>query len=62
MSRITINLAPADIPKRGSQLELAMAISLLAASGQVFDGGIREHMLLLVSYLWMVRLIHAKVF
>ena len=38
MSRITINLAPADIPKRGSQLELAMAISLLAASGQVFDG------------------------
>lgn len=38
MSRITINLAPADIPKRGSQLELAMAISLLAASGQLFDG------------------------
>ena len=42
MSRITINLAPADIPKRGSQLELAMAISLLAASGQLFDGDLEN--------------------
>lgn len=40
LSRITFNLAPADIPKRGSQMELAMAVALLAATGQVFDGSL----------------------
>lgn len=33
--RITLNLAPADLPKDGSAFDLAMAIALLQASGQV---------------------------
>ena len=33
--RITINLAPADLPKEGGRFDLAIAIGLLAASGQV---------------------------
>ncbi|MGD8783375.1 MAG: YifB family Mg chelatase-like AAA ATPase, partial [Thioalkalispiraceae bacterium] len=33
--RITINLAPADLPKGGGRFDLAIAIGLLAASGQL---------------------------
>ena len=33
--RITINLAPADLPKSGGRFDLAIAISILAASGQL---------------------------
>ncbi len=33
--RITINLAPADLPKDGSRFDLAIAVGILAASGQV---------------------------
>jgi len=33
--RITINLAPAELPKEGSRFDLAIAIAILAASGQV---------------------------
>ncbi|MCV2401869.1 YifB family Mg chelatase-like AAA ATPase [Marinomonas sp. C2222] len=33
--RITINLAPADLPKEGGRYDLAIAISVLAASGQL---------------------------
>lgn len=33
--RITLNLAPADLPKNGSSYDLAMAISLLVASKQI---------------------------
>lgn len=33
--RITLSLAPADLPKEGGRFDLAIAISLLAASGQV---------------------------
>jgi len=33
--RITINLAPADLPKDSTSLDLAMAISILEKSGQV---------------------------
>ncbi len=33
--RITINLAPADVPKDSSSFDLAMAISILAASEQI---------------------------
>ncbi len=33
--RITINLAPADLPKEGGRYDLAIAIGILAASGQV---------------------------
>lgn len=33
--KITINLAPADIPKRGGRYDLAIALGILAASGQI---------------------------
>ena len=33
--RITINLAPAELPKEGTRFDLAIAIGILAASGQV---------------------------
>ncbi|HVV66657.1 MAG TPA: YifB family Mg chelatase-like AAA ATPase [Candidatus Saccharimonadales bacterium] len=33
--RITVNLAPADIPKADSSFDLAIAISILMASGQI---------------------------
>ncbi len=34
-SRITVNLAPADIPKEGSAFDLPIAIGILAASGMI---------------------------
>ena len=33
--RITVNLAPADLPKAGGRYDLAIALGILAASGQV---------------------------
>lgn len=33
--RITINLAPADLPKDGGRFDLAIALAILAASGQI---------------------------
>ncbi|HQU16375.1 MAG: ATP-dependent protease [Chromatiales bacterium 21-64-14] len=33
--RITINLAPADLPKEGGRFDLAIALAVLAASGQI---------------------------
>lgn len=33
--KITINLAPADLPKEGSGFDLAITLSILAASGQI---------------------------
>lgn len=33
--RITINLAPADVPKESTSFDLAIAVSILTASGQV---------------------------
>ncbi len=33
--RITVNLAPADLPKEGGRFDLPIAIGILAASGQV---------------------------
>lgn len=35
--RITVNLAPADLPKEGGRYDLAIAMGILAASGQVSD-------------------------
>ena len=55
--RITVNLAPADLPKQGTGFDLAIAVGILAASGQMddraltrtaligelaLDGGLRE--------------------
>lgn len=33
--RITVNLAPADLPKEGTRFDLAIAIGILGASGQI---------------------------
>ena len=33
--RITVNLAPADLPKEGTRYDAAIALSILAASGQL---------------------------
>ncbi|WP_105102714.1 YifB family Mg chelatase-like AAA ATPase [Microbulbifer pacificus] len=33
--RITVNLAPADLPKAGGRYDLAIALGILAASGQI---------------------------
>lgn len=33
--RITVNLGPADLPKEGSRFDLPIALSILAASGQI---------------------------
>jgi magnesium chelatase family protein len=38
-SRITVNLAPADRPKRGAAYDLAIAVGILVASGQLRAGG-----------------------
>ena len=40
--RITVNLAPADLPKAGGRYDLAIALGILAASGQV-PGETLEH-------------------
>lgn len=34
-SRLTVNLAPADLPKEGGRFDLAIALGVLAASGQI---------------------------
>jgi magnesium chelatase family protein len=38
LERITVNLAPADVKKEGSAFDLAIAVGMLAASGQIGDG------------------------
>ncbi len=35
LTRITVNLAPADLPKEGGRYDLAIALGILAATGQV---------------------------
>jgi magnesium chelatase family protein len=41
--RITVNLAPADLPKDSSRLDLPIALGILAASGQIPVGAIERH-------------------
>ncbi len=41
-SRLTVNLAPADIPKEGSGFDLPIAIGILAASGSVTKENLRH--------------------
>ena len=43
MKRITVNLAPADLPKEGGRYDLAIAIGILAASGQVARESLQHH-------------------
>lgn len=39
--RITVNLAPADLPKAGGRYDLAIALGILAASGQIDKESLR---------------------
>jgi len=41
--RITVNLAPADLPKEGGRFDLPIAIGILVASGQVDGALLAEH-------------------
>lgn len=41
--RITVNLAPADLPKDSSRFDLPIALGILAASGQLHPDALRDH-------------------
>lgn len=41
--RITVNLAPADLPKEGGRFDLPIALGILSASGQVPQGSLAQH-------------------
>jgi magnesium chelatase family protein len=41
--RITINLAPADLPKEGGRFDLPIALGILAASGQIPAEPLQNH-------------------
>nr|VFK79952.1 MAG: magnesium chelatase family protein [Candidatus Kentron sp. SD] len=41
--RITINLAPADLPKEGGRFDLPIALGILAASGQIPAQSLHRH-------------------
>jgi magnesium chelatase family protein len=43
LSRITVNLAPADLPKEGGRFDLPIALGILIASGQLPEKGILGH-------------------
>jgi magnesium chelatase family protein len=43
-SRVTVNLAPADIPKQGSSFDLPIAIGILAASGMIEKNSLENSM------------------
>ena len=41
--RITVNLAPADIPKDGGRFDLPIALGILAASGQISEKSLSDY-------------------
>jgi magnesium chelatase family protein len=41
--RITVNLAPADLPKEGGRFDLPIALGILAASGQIAGAQLAAH-------------------
>jgi magnesium chelatase family protein len=43
LRRITVNLAPADLPKEGGRFDLPIAIGILAASGQIPAGELADY-------------------
>jgi magnesium chelatase family protein len=42
LKKITVNLAPADIKKEGTSLDLPIALGILAASGQIDSGKLKN--------------------
>jgi magnesium chelatase family protein len=43
LRRITINLAPADLPKEGGRFDLPIALGILAASGQIPETALPQY-------------------
>ena len=43
MSRITVNLAPADMPKEGGRYDLPISLGILAASGQIRGDAFKKY-------------------
>jgi magnesium chelatase family protein len=41
--KVTVSLAPADLPKESGRFDLPIAIGILAASGQLPSGGLDDH-------------------
>jgi magnesium chelatase family protein len=41
--RITVNMAPADLPKQGGQFDLAIALGILAASEQIDNKSLQDY-------------------
>ena len=41
--RITVNLAPADLPKEGGRFDLPIALGILSASGQMPQHSLAQH-------------------
>jgi len=41
--RITVNLAPADLPKDGGRFDLPIALGILAASGQISESALADY-------------------
>lgn len=52
--RVTINLAPADLPKEGGRYDLPMAIAILVASEQLPADKLM-HLSFWVNWRWMAR-------
>src|ERR1700742_5044360 len=44
--RITVNLAPADLPKEGSHYDLPIALGLMAAIGAIPSDALNNHVVL----------------
>lgn len=42
MSRVVVNLAPADLPKRGGRFDLPIALAILKATGQLPDDAAQD--------------------
>ena len=41
--RITVNLSPADLPKEGARFDLAIALAILAATGQIASNALNDY-------------------
>jgi len=46
VKKITVNLAPADIRKEGTSLDLPIALGILAASGQIEPGSLKNALII----------------
>ncbi len=46
ISKITVNLSPADIKKEGSSFDLPIALAILAATDQINDKSLKSYIIL----------------